>query len=262
MSRIEMSHVNLSFSQQQRIGVKDILIHGKKAYQSIARIDALKDITLSLKDGDRMGIIGHNGAGKSTLLKTVGGIYTPTSGTLAVQGRPTCLFELATGFEMEASGMTNIRLRALMLGLSPKEIDRKAEEIAEFSGLGEHLYRPVKYYSSGMFLRLAFSVSTAVDPEILLLDEVVAAGDIGFIEKANQRLKEMVNQVDILLFVSHSMDQIRKLCNRCMLMSGGRVVMEGDVDYVIGEYSRMMAENPINPEETLIDSQGAAQGVQ
>jgi ABC-2 type transport system ATP-binding protein len=251
-----MNHMCVSFKQKQQFGIKDLLIHGRKCHESIVKIDALRDITLTVENGDRVGIIGHNGAGKSTLLKTVGGIYAPTAGTLSVEGKPTCLFELATGFEMEATGITNIRLRALMLGMSPQEIERKTAEIAEFSGLGEHLYRPVKYYSSGMFLRLAFSVSTAVNPEILLLDEIVAAGDAGFIDKANRRMNEMTDSVDILLFVSHSMDQIRKFCNRCVWISGGRILMEGGVDEVTSAYQKAMAENPTNPEATLTSACG------
>ena len=252
MSSILIENVNLEFVFRPAGSIKDALV-GKRVHDAeIKTVHALKDIHLSLNTGDRLGVIGHNGAGKSTLLKTIAGIYAPTNGTVQLTGVPTCLFELATGFEMEASGYQNIKLRSLMLGLTPKEAEAKTAEIAEFSGLGEHLKRPLKYYSSGMFLRLAFSISTAISPEILLLDEVVAAGDAGFIEKANQRMREMVDQVDILVFVSHSMEQIKAFCNRCIWMSGGRIILQGDVDQVISAYQTAMRLNPGNPELELL----------
>lgn len=251
MSTIELNQVNLTFSTKRSASIKNMLFHVRDDIDKPKEIHALKDISFILNDGDRLGIIGHNGAGKSTLLKTIAEIYKPTSGNLILKGRPTCLFELATGFEMEATGLANIHLRALMLGLSPGEIQGKVKEIADFSGLGEHLHRPVKYYSSGMFLRLAFSVSTAISPEILLLDEVVAAGDAGFIEKATARMHDMVKQVNILVFVSHSMAQIRSFCNQCLWLSSGEVEMFGDVDEVINAYESSTRIHPINPSDTL-----------
>lgn len=251
MSKITFENVDLSFAYLKTKSIKNFLFRVKDARDDLREIRALRDISFELRDGDRLGIIGHNGAGKSVLLKTMAQIYTPTSGKVILEGRPTCLFELATGFEMEATGLVNIRLRAMMLGLSLDEINRKTEEIAEFSGLGEHLLRPVKYYSSGMFLRLAFSVSTAISPDILLLDEVVAAGDAGFIEKATQRMNEMVMNVSILAFVSHSMAQIRSFCNRCLWLSGGKIVMLDDVDTVIKAYETATHLNPMNPSDTL-----------
>lgn len=251
MSMIKMDHVDLTFTLKTPASIKNVLFHIKDQHEKAQQIHALKDVSFTLKDGDRLGVIGHNGAGKSTLLKTIAEIYKPTNGNVILEGQPTCLFELATGFEMEATGLTNIRLRALMLGFSPDEVEKKTKEIADFSGLGEHLYRPVKYYSSGMFLRLAFSVSTAVSPEILLLDEVVAAGDAAFIDKATQRLRDMVQQVNILVFVSHSMEQIRAFCNRCLWMSGGSQVMLGDVDEVIKAYQDSSKTHPTNPMDTF-----------
>jgi lipopolysaccharide transport system ATP-binding protein len=254
MSKILVEKVNLEFVFRPAGSIKDMLIGRKLRDTEVKKVHALKDIDLELNDGDRLGIIGHNGAGKSTLLKTIAGIYAPATGSVTLEGVPTCLFELATGFEMEASGYRNIKLRSLMLGLSPKEADAKTAEIAAFSGLGEHLKRPLKYYSSGMFLRLAFSISTAISPEILLLDEVVAAGDAGFIEKANLRMREMVDQVNILVFVSHSMAQIKAFCNRCIWMAGGRIIFQGDVDQVIFAYENAMRIDPGNPALALISN--------
>lgn len=241
MSKIVLDHIGLDFVQHQPKRIKDILT-GKKhrAEFGVVTVQALKDISLYLKDGDRLGVIGHNGAGKSTLLKLLGGIYDPTQGIRQVEGQTTCLFELATGFEMEGTGYDNIELRGLMLGMSPKTIKQKQKEIAEFSELGEHLYRPVKYYSSGMFLRLAFSISTAISPEILLLDEVVAAGDAGFVEKAGKRLNAMIDHVNILVFVSHSMEQICSFCNRCIWLENGKIVDDGTPKDITQKYSEHM----------------------
>lgn len=241
MSSVVMKDVCLDFKLYRQSGVKDILTHRAHDMSEISVVHALKHIDLQLNDGDRLGVIGHNGAGKSTLLKLIGGIYQPTSGVRSLEGKPTCLFELATGFEMEGTGYDNIELRGAMLGLTPKQIEKKKLEIAEFSELGEHLYRPVKYYSSGMFLRLAFSVSTSIEPEILLLDEVVAAGDAGFIDKASKRMNKMVDEVNILVFVSHSMAQIRSFCNKCIWMSDGRIISSGTPKEITKEYEKAMS---------------------
>lgn len=240
MSSVVMKDVCLDFKLYRQSGVKDILTHRAHDMSEISVVHALKHIDLQLNDGDRLGVIGHNGAGKSTLLKLIGGIYQPTSGVRSLEGKPTCLFELATGFEMEGTGYDNIELRGAMLGLTPKQIEKKKLEIAEFSELGEHLYRPVKYYSSGMFLRLAFSISTSIEPEILLLDEVVAAGDAGFIDKASKRMNKMVDEVNILVFVSHSMAQIRSFCNKCIWMSQGKIIKMGTPDKITKEYEDYM----------------------
>lgn len=240
MSSVVLKDVSLDFKLYRQKGVKDVLTHRAHDMSEISVVHALRNIDLQLRDGDRLGIIGHNGAGKSTLLKLIGGIYQPTSGVRSLEGRPTCLFELATGFEMEGTGYDNIELRGAMLGLTPKEIEKKKLEIAAFSELGEHLYRPVKYYSSGMFLRLAFSISTSIEPEILLLDEVVAAGDEGFIQKASRKMTQMVNEVNILVFVSHSMAQIRSFCNKCIWMAQGRIIRMGEPDEIITEYESYM----------------------
>ena len=146
-------------------------------------IRALNEINLELRDGDRLAIIGPNGAGKSSLLKVMSEIYPISKGKIDVSGNIATMFEMATGFDMDASGWENIRLRGIMLGLKPQEIESKVQEIAEFSELGDYLDIPVKYYSSGMFVRLSFSVSTSINPDILLLDEVLAAGDAKFVDK-------------------------------------------------------------------------------
>jgi lipopolysaccharide transport system ATP-binding protein len=200
------------------------------------KIEAIKGMNLSIREGERIGVIGRNGAGKSSLLKLVAGIYPPTRGDLFVDGRVTCLFQLSTGFEMYATGWENIYLRGLMLGATPKEMKKKAKEIADFSELGSYLDIPVRHYSSGMFMRLAFSVSTAIDPDILLLDEVIAAGDAAFLAKAAKRMRELVDRVRVLIFVSHGMDSIKKFCDRVIWLEKGVICADGSPNEVISEY--------------------------
>jgi ABC-type polysaccharide/polyol phosphate transport system ATPase subunit len=155
---------------------------------------------------------------------------------LTVEGRISSMFELATGFEMESNGWDNIYLRGLMLGETPNSIKSKMKEIAEFSELGDFLNMPVKYYSSGMFVRLAFSISTAIQPDILLLDEVVGAGDAAFLNKANQRMKEMVDVSKIMVLVTHDMGSAIRMCNRCIWMERGSIVLDGSPEEVTKKY--------------------------
>lgn len=238
MSSIVLKNANLIFEVWKEKKIKDIIMPGSNKFSDYkdGSVHAIKDLNLSLKDGDRLAIVGHNGAGKSTILKMMAGIYPPTSGTVEVDGNVSSMFELATGFEMEQSGWNNIYLRGLMLGQQPAEIKAKMKEIAEFSELGSFLNMPVKYYSSGMFIRLAFSISTAIEPDILLLDEIIAAGDAAFLEKANQRLKHMVNTAKIMVLVTHSMQSAVDMCNRCIWMERGKIMMEGEPREVTTAY--------------------------
>lgn len=238
MSSIVLKDANLIFNVWKEKKIKDIIMPGSNKFSDYKNgsVHAINNLSLSLKDGDRLAIIGHNGAGKSTILKMMAGIYPPTSGTVEVNGNISSMFELATGFEMEQSGWNNIYLRGLMLGQKPSEIKEKMKEIAEFSELGSFLNMPVKYYSSGMFIRLAFSISTAIEPDILLLDEIIAAGDAAFLEKANQRLKHMVNTAKIMVLVTHSMPSAIDMCNRCIWMERGKIMMEGEPELVVAAY--------------------------
>lgn len=239
MSYIRLDKIYLDFKLQQKKAIKDYIVKGSDSFHSFNKegiIHALQDVSFELNSGDRVAIVGHNGAGKSTLLKTLAGIYPVTSGNLMVSGKMSSLFEMSTGFEMEASGYENIRLRGLMLGETPSAMSKKMKEIAEFSELGDFLNAPVKYYSSGMFIRLAFSVSTSIQPEILLLDEVIGAGDAGFMLKAQKRMKELMKSSHILVFVTHNMAAARELCNRGIWMERGRVLLDGDVKEVTEAY--------------------------
>ena len=241
MSHIIMDKVCLNYKVKKDIKFKDLVL-GNKSESKFSEmsgegiIRALNEVTLELHDGDRLAIIGPNGAGKSSLLKVMSEIYPISKGKLDVSGNVATMFEMATGFDMDASGWENIRLRGIMLGLTPKEIEPKVQEIAEFSELGEYLDIPVRYYSSGMFIRLAFSVSTSVDPDILLLDEVLAAGDAGFVDKANKRINEMMKSAKILVLVTHSIESAIKFCNKAILLKRGEILKFGTPTDVVDYY--------------------------
>ncbi len=238
---VELSSVSLIFPAQKPRSLRERISRAFGAVppdEPSTAVTALRDIGLRIERGERVGIIGFNGAGKTTLLKVMCGIYAPTTGRVVVDGDIACLFELATGFEMEANGWDNILTRGLLLGLSRSEIRERMREIAEFTELGPALDRPVKTYSAGMFVRLAFGVSTAIEPDVLLLDEVIAAGDVRFQEKARRRLEEMIDRASLLVLVSHSMDTVRQMCRRAIWLHEGRILLDGPADEVTAAYER------------------------
>jgi ABC-type polysaccharide/polyol phosphate transport system ATPase subunit len=240
MACIELRGVDLEFQvgAERQDTIKSLLrsAFGRRHVET-RTVKALKDVTVTVGAGERVGLIGHNGAGKSSLLKVMAGIYPPQRGVVIRDGHVCPLFEFVTGFEMEATGWENIRTRALLLGMSPKEIDQKIGDIAKFSNLGEFLDIPVRHYSTGMFVRLAFATSTAVDPQVLLLDEVMAAGDAAFIESARQRMNELMLRASIVVFASHSLDVLPSFCDRTILLKEGRIVADGPTPDVIRLYT-------------------------
>lgn len=199
-------------------------------------VRALENVSLSLKDGDRLGIIGDNGSGKTTLLRVLSNVYYPTYGSVNVDGTVASLLNVFIGTDPEATGRENIHLRGAMLGLPNKQMADKVEEIAEFTELGNFLDVPVRTYSTGMQMRLAFAVATVVRPEILLMDEWLSVGDESFRAKAEQRLTEMVESTRILVVASHSRHLIAHTCNRVLWLEHGRVRLDGDFDTVAGAY--------------------------
>jgi ABC-type polysaccharide/polyol phosphate transport system ATPase subunit len=209
------------------------------------RIKTLQSVTLRIEKGERVGLIGHNGAGKTTLLKVMAGIYPPRRGIVHTEGHICPLFEVVTGFEWDANGWENIRTRALLLGMSPRAIDEKIERIGEFSNLGEFLDIPVRHYSAGMHLRLAFATSAAVEPEILLLDEVMAAGDMAFMEAARHRMTDLMERASIVVFATHSLDMLPRFCDRTILLDHGRIVADGPTEDVIRQYSGAATEKAV-----------------
>ena len=199
-------------------------------------VQALNAVTLSLTEGDRVGLIGRNGAGKSTLLRVISGVYRPTSGTATITGTVGTLIDISLGINPEASGRQNIFLRGAMLGISKKEIRDRFDEIVEFSELGEFIEAPVRTYSSGMQLRLAFSVSTVFVPEILVMDEWLSVGDQNFKDKAEARLQEVVSSTRILVLASHSRELLEKTCTRGIFLDKGHVLMDGPIAEVAEAY--------------------------
>lgn len=187
-------------------------------------VQALSGIDLDLKSGDRLGLIGHNGAGKSTLLRTLAGVYEPSSGNFERQGTVASLIDPSLGIEPDATGIENIMLRGLVMGMSKKQVDAMTDSICEFSGLGEYVNMPVRTYSTGMQMRLAFSISTSIGADILLMDEWLSVGDAEFTEKAEKRMRDVVAKSGILVLASHSMALIEKECNRVVHLEHGRIV--------------------------------------
>jgi len=239
MAAIQLRDVDLEFrvSTDHANTLKGALLSGLRGNRGKVRvIHALSGVAVSVSSGERVGLIGRNGAGKSTLLKVMAGIYPPQRGLVTIDGHVCPLFEFATGFEMEASGWDNIRTRALLLGMSAREIEAKLGEIAEFTRLGDFLDLPVRCYSSGMLLRLAFATSTSVDPQILLLDEVMAAGDAAFLQGARARMNQLMERASILLFATHSLEALPSFCERTILLDQGRVVADGPTPEVIKQY--------------------------
>lgn len=186
-------------------------------------VQALTGITFELRDGDRLGLLGHNGAGKSTLLRMLAGIYEPTGGRFVRQGSVASLIDPSLGIESDATGLENIMLRGLVMGLSKKHIDSITPAICEFSGLGQYIDMPVRTYSTGMMMRLAFSISTSIRADILLMDEWLSVGDADFQKKAEERMKEVVSGSGILVLASHSVDLIEKECNKIIRLEHGQM---------------------------------------
>jgi ABC-2 type transport system ATP-binding protein len=204
-------------------------------------ITALEDVSFSLRDGDRLGIVGHNGAGKTTLLRALAGIYEPTRGSVLCRGHVAPLFDITLGMDQDATGYENIRIRGMFLGMSKAEIAAQIDEIVGFSELGQYIHMPIRTYSTGMRVRLAFAIATAVRPDILLLDEMIGAGDARFIERAEQRLGEFLNRAQIMVLASHSNSIIRKLCNKALLLHHGKLVGFDTVDEVLKAYQSLVA---------------------
>jgi ABC-2 type transport system ATP-binding protein len=199
-------------------------------------IEALRDITVDLKHGDRVALVGHNGAGKSTLLRLLAGIYEPTRGTAVVRGRVAPVFDLSVGMDPEISGLENIIIRGLFLGMTRKQMEQRVDEIADFTELGDFLELPLRTYSTGMRVRLALGVVTSIDPEILLLDEGIGAVDAAFLEKARKRLHDLVDRSGLLVFASHSDDFLKELCTTAIWMEQGSIRQFGPLREVLTAY--------------------------
>ncbi len=247
---IENASLKFRIYRNPSPGLKESVVHyfkKKTPQEQVLEFDALKNINLNLTGGTRLGIIGLNGAGKSTLLKMIVGIYPPQSGRIHVEGKITPLIELGTGFDHELSGRENIYLNGALLGRSYKQMKQLESEIIDFSELTEMIDLPIKYYSSGMLGRLAFSIGAIVDPEILLLDEIFAAGDAHFVQKAIDRLRHIFNSSQIVMLVAHDLGQIAELCNQCIVLHKGKIVKVDTPEHAIYYYMNEIVhlESPV-----------------
>jgi ABC-type polysaccharide/polyol phosphate transport system ATPase subunit len=265
MPLIELDRVSMIFRvrEQYQITLKEFLLKGmfRRSVNPVMEVRALQDVSLRFEEGDRIGVLGGNGAGKSTLLRLLAGIYTPTLGRRRVKGRISSLFELSLGFEMETSGRQNILYRGYLQGETPQSMRTKMDEIVNFCELGRYLDIPVRFYSAGMLVRLAFSIATTIKPEILLIDEVLSAGDMAFQTKARQRMREMMSQAKIIVVVSHDLDSLAAMCDKGVWLHQGRVHRVGPMKAVCEAYKEQAqscnappADHPSEPELEFPDS--------
>lgn len=208
----------------------------EKRKENLEDVHALKNFNLEIHEGERVGIIGHNGAGKSTLLRALAGVYPIKSGSIEMSGEVRSMFDLTLGFDMDSTGRDNIMNRGLMLGSTPSEVRAKEQEIIDFAELGEFIDYPIKAYSSGMLVRLAFAISTSVKGEILLVDEVLSAGDANFQKKARERMLNIMGQAKILVLVLHDMNTIQTVCNRVVLLQKGEIIADGNPEEIVNKY--------------------------
>ncbi len=257
---IEVSHLTKQYKlyERNRDRVIDALGMGKKSHYTEHL--ALNDVSLSIHKGETVGIIGTNGSGKSTILKIITGVLTPTSGNVVVNGRISALLELGAGFNMEYNGIENIYLNGTMIGFTEDEIKAKIDDILEFADIGDYVYQPVKMYSSGMFMRLAFALSINIDPEILIVDEALAVGDVFFQAKCFHKFDEFKKAGKTVLFVSHDMSSISKYCDRVILLNQGVKLGEGTPKEMIDIYKRVLVGqyDPESENQTPQDAETAA----
>lgn len=250
MALIELNSVSIDFpiygvssrslkKQLLRLGTGGKF--GASDDNGIVIVKALDGVSFTVDHGDRVGLIGHNGSGKSTLLRVLSRIYEPTEGTCHIEGKVSALLDVMLGMDPESTGYENIVLRGIISGLSRKEIQSRKDDIVQFTELGDYLSLPVRTYSTGMQLRLAFGIATAIMPEILILDEIVGTGDAGFMEKAQRRFDDMIKASHIVILASHDLDIIEKCCNKVVWLNAGKVEYFGDVKKGIELYSGVVS---------------------
>ena len=235
---ITVDHVDMCFRMDvnHTTNLKEWFVRGLKRQNSYKEFYALKDVSLRIEQGEVVGLIGHNGSGKSTLLKVICGIYKPTRGKAVSSGRIAPMLELGSGFDQELSGKENIYLNGAIMGFTESYLHSKYDEIVEFSELGDFIDMPIKTYSSGMMMRLAFSVATIIEPEILVVDEILSVGDITFQKKSYDKMMQLMNGGTTVLFVSHDLQTIKEICGRCVWLDHGTLLKVGKSDEICDEY--------------------------
>ena len=240
MASIVLDNIDLEYPlRDQQISLKEYLLKGvfrKRLLKRQTFVHALKQVSVTIREGERVAVVGHNGAGKSTVLKTIAGIYPTKRGTRAVEGSICSLFDIMLGFEPEASGLENIHFRSYLQGASPAQVKEKLAEISEFTELGDFLKLPVRCYSSGMAMRLAFAIATSTEPEILLLDEFFATGDIAFQKKAEARMRAFLDRAKIVVMVGHNLEYLKKNCERALWFDHGQIRADGPAGDIIQQY--------------------------
>lgn len=238
---IIVDNVSMKFnlSKEKVDSLKDYIIKSIKKEIKYNEFWALQNVSFTVEKGDRVGILGLNGAGKSTLLKVIAGVFKPTEGSVAKHGKMVPLLELGAGFDPQYTGKENIYLYGAMLGYSKEFIDEKYDEIVKFSELKDFIDVPIKNYSSGMKSRLGFSIATVVSPKILILDEVLSVGDAKFRKKSEKKVLSMFDSGVTVLFVSHSLAQVQRICNKAMILEKGKLIAYGDIDTISKQYEKM-----------------------
>ncbi len=238
---IKLENITMEFNlHKERLdSVKEYFINLIRKNVKKERFKALNDVSFTVNKGDRVGILGLNGAGKSTLMKVVAGVFEPTSGTVYKDGVLAPMIELGAGFDNQYTGAENIYLYGAVLGHSRKYMEQRFDDIVEFSELKEFIDVPLKNYSSGMRARLGFSIATMVKPDILILDEVLSVGDAKFKKKSEEKLKSMMDENTTVLFVSHNLEQVRRICNKAMILEKGKMICYGDIEEVLEKYEEM-----------------------
>lgn len=236
---IEANSISMGFEMDMNrvSSLKEWVVTWLRGKRTVQTFWALNDVSFDVYKGEVVGIIGRNGSGKSTLLKIISGLFPPTKGSVHANGRIIPMLELGSGFDPELTGRENVFLNGAILGYSEAFLRERFDEILDFSELGDFIDMPLKTYSSGMMMRLAFSVATIVEPEILIVDEILAVGDEAFQRKSRAKMMELMGGGTTVLFVSHSLNQIREMCSRVIWLDHGKVVMQGDVNTVCDAYN-------------------------
>lgn len=236
---IEVNNLCINYKGLKSYYIKKSLLHGK--HEKAEVFEAVKNVSFSVKKGEILGLVGRNGSGKSTILNSIAGIFSPNSGTIDLHGNSVSLLSIGVGFQKELSGRENIVLSGMLLGFSKKQVMEKMDEIIEFSELGEFIEAPVRTYSSGMYSKLAFSITAILETDIMLIDEVLSVGDAKFKKKSYNKMKSLISDANrTVIIVSHSADTIRGLCNKVLWIDSGEVKMYGETDEVLDAYEIFM----------------------